>query len=178
MNRFVGILLILLLIIIAFASVLGYAFETKTPITTTLTDSSGGTTLTVLNVATVENNKTTTVTLTNPISSVTITEEIIGVVTPQTATLEIIVSPASPSCTILIPHFVVPILGYNTTEFILPSGNLNPTFSVVSTITTFSQMPSPQTAYTTITESGNIEVNTTITSANSTITTSTCPVHA
>jgi len=154
MNRLAGILLILLVIAIAFLSVLGYAFETKTPVTTT-------------------SIKTVTLTTSNKVALVTITEQIIGVVTPQTVTFTITVSPASPNCTIELPTLT--IIGYNTTEFILPSGNLNSTFSVASTFTTFSQMPSAQTAYTTITESGNIEVNTTITSDNSTITTSTCP---
>jgi hypothetical protein len=159
MNRLAGIFLVLFLIAIAFAATLGYAFETKPLVTTTSV-------------------RTTTLTNSGTVESVTITEEIIGVVTPQTATIKIIVSPASPNCTILIPTLVTPILGYNTTEYVFASQNLSATFSIVSTVTTFSQMPSAQTAFTTITESGNIEVNTTITSNNSTITTSTCPVYA
>jgi len=156
MNRLAGILLILLVIAIAFASALGYAFETKAPVATTSV-------------------KTITLTTSNKVELATITEEIVGVVTPQTAYLTIEVSPVNPNCTIEIPTLI--ILGYNTTEFILPSDNLNSTFSIVSTVTTFSQMPNAQTAYTTITESGNIEVNTTITSGNTTITTSTCPAY-
>ena len=154
MNRLAGIFLVLLVIVIAFAATLGCAFETKTLVTTTSV-------------------KTVTLTTSNKVVLVTITEEIIGVVTPQTFTFTITVSPASPNCTIEYP--ILTIIRYNSSEFILPSGNLNSTFSVASTVTTFSQMPSPQTAFTTVTESGNIEVNTTITSDNSTITTSTCP---
>jgi len=166
LNRLAGILLILVLIAITFASVLGYAFETKAP-------------------ATVTSVKVVPGSASGKVQLVTITEEIIGVVTPQTATLTIEVSPASPNCTIGIPTFNPPIIEYNTTEFLLPFDNENSasvhpnsTFSVVSTVTTFSQMPNAQTAYTTVAESGNIEVNTTITSVNSTITTSACPVYA
>lgn len=120
-----------------------------------------------------------TVTVTSgSVESVTITEEIIGVMTHQTATVKIVASPASPNCTIMIPTLVTRILDYNTTEYVYAKNqDLSSTFSRVSTVTKFSQMPNPQTSFTTITESGNIEVNTTITSDNSTIVSSTftCP---
>lgn len=157
MNSLSGVLLVLFVIATALAVGFGYAFETKSPVTMT-------------------SLRTVTVTTSNTVELATITEEIIGVITPQTATLKIIVSPASPNCTILIPTLT--IIGYNTTRYVLPKDYLNSTFSIISTVTTFSQMPSAQTAFTTITESGNIEINTTITTGNSTITTSTCPVYA
>ena len=175
MNRLVGLLLVLFVLAMALSIGFGIALETRAPTTTT---SISTVTLTTSNTVEVVSIRTVTLSSFSTVEPVTITEEIIGVVTPQTALLKVIVSPASPNCTILLPTFVTPILGYNRTEFILPNGDLNSTISVVSTVTSFSQMPSAQTAYTTITESGNIEVNTTIVSGNSTTVTSTCPVYA
>ena len=152
MNRVIGILGVLLVITIAFAASFGYAFATKGPITMT---------------------QVRTITVSNSVYLVTMTEKVIGVITPQTATLTII---ASPNCTIMIPTIYPPIIYYNKTIFILPQENASSTYSIVSTFTTFSQM-SAQTTFTTITVS-NAEVKTTVTSGNSTITTLTCPAYA
>jgi len=137
----------LFIIAVAFAATLGYAFETKPLVTTTSV-------------------KTITLTTSNKVQSETITEQIIGVFSPETVTVTYEVE--GPNCTIPLP---APIIGYNTTEFILPSGGLNSTFSIVSTSTTFSQMPTPPTTYTTITES----INSTNTAGNSTVMTFSCP---
>jgi len=121
--------------------------------------------------------RTITLSPTGTVESVTITEEIIGVITPQTVTLTYEVLDSN--CTVLEPTEFV--LGYNTTEFILPDNNLNSSaiFSIVSTVTNFTQMPTPSvTTYTTTTVSGNVETAyTTITTGNNTIISSTfsCP---